>query len=208
MTIHYHDAMKEPSKTSGGSSESETADAELGTVPTAPEADASTGAEASTGADASTDAAFQPPRSIAPGPQLSSRALFLALAAVCLLPLIVLTAHAVFFGRASEHKLPVAVRVDRLPLPTSDGQSLVLEDVVVIQSEADFEIPNLTVNLNGQYFLYQDKSLARDELLIVRQAAFATKSSQRWVPGRYPIDTVTVTGKLPSGARGVSEFRF
>lgn len=151
---------------------------------------------------------FDSPRSIAPVPQLSSRGLFLSLAAVCLLPLIALTAYAIIFGKASEHKLPVTVSIDRRPLPTVDGSRRILEDVIVIENEADFEIPNLTLNLNGQYFLYQDQPLAIGESLVVRQAAFATKSSQRWVPGLYRIDEVTVTGKLPSGARGVTEVQY
>lgn len=151
---------------------------------------------------------FDPPRSIGPAPQLSARGLFLALAAVCLFPLITLSAYAIVFGKASEHELPVDVLLDRRPLPTIDGQARRLDDVVVIQSQVDFDIPNLTINLNGQYFLYQDKPLFAGEELIVRQAAFATKSNQRWVPGRYPLSEITVTGKLPSGARGVTEVQF
>ncbi|SMP46983.1 hypothetical protein SAMN06265222_102216 [Neorhodopirellula lusitana] len=151
---------------------------------------------------------FAPPRSIAPAPRLSSRGLFVSLAMVCLLPLITLSAYAVLYGKASEHSLPVDVLVDRRLLPTIQGTSQMLDDVVVIRNQAEFEITNVTVNLNGQYFLYQDKPLAIGEELVVRQAAFATKSSQRWVPGRYPIDEITVTGKLPSGARGVTEVNF
>jgi hypothetical protein len=154
------------------------------------------------------DPRFESPRSIAPAPRLSARGLFLALGAVCLFPLITLSVYAIVFGKASEYKLPVAVLVDRRPLPTVDGKAQVLDDVVVIQSQVDFDIPNVTVNLNGQYFLYQDKPLAAGEELVVRQAAFATKSNQRWVPGRYPLDEITVTGKLPSGARGVTEVQF
>ncbi|EMI52331.1 hypothetical protein [Rhodopirellula sallentina] len=152
--------------------------------------------------------AYEDPRSIAPVAQLSARGLFIALGAVCLFPLITLSVYAVIFGKASEHKLPVSVLIDRRPLPTQDGNKRLLEDVVVIENEADFEIPNITVNLNGQYFLYQDKPLAAGEELVVRQAAFATKSNQRWVPGRYRLDDITVTGKLPSGARGVTEVQY
>ncbi|MCM2373383.1 hypothetical protein [Aporhodopirellula aestuarii] len=154
------------------------------------------------------DVVFESPRSIAPVAQLSTRGLFLALAAVCLFPLITLSAYAIIFGKASEHQLPVNVIVDRRPLPTFDGEKQILEDVVVIENEADFAIPNVTVNLNGQYFLYQDKPLEIGETLVVRQAAFATKSSQRWVPGRYRLTDITVTGKLPSGARGVTEVQY
>lgn len=158
--------------------------------------------------DPETESRFDPPRSIAPAPRLSARGLFVSLAAVCLFPLITLSVYAVLFGKASEHKLPVTILVDRRPIPTIDGKGQILDDVVVIQSEVDFAIPNVTVNLNGQYFLYQEKPLAGGEELVVRQAAFATKSSQRWVPGRYPLDEITVTGRLPSGARGVTEVRY
>ncbi|MEO9592283.1 hypothetical protein [Rhodopirellula bahusiensis] len=150
----------------------------------------------------------EPPRSIAPTPQLSTRGLFLALATVCFVPLFGLSLYAVIFGKASEHELPVEILIDRRPLLTIEGNSKLLDDVVVVTNEADFEIPNITMNLNGQYFLYQDKPLAVGETLVLRQAAFATKSSQFWVPGRYPITEITVTGKLPTGARGVKEVQF
>lgn len=183
MTLRYHDGMNET------------------TSPPRPDSSLSSPA-------GSPDSAFEPPRSIAPGPKLSTRGLFSALAAVCLLPLISLSLYAILYGKASEHLLPVSILVDRLPLPTTDGKAQVLEDVVVIENEADFPITNVTANLNGQYFLYQDKPLAVGETLVVRQAAFATKSNQRWVPGRYRIDEITVTGKLPSGARGVTEVTY
>jgi hypothetical protein len=153
-------------------------------------------------------AVHDPPRSIAPTPQLSRRGLFIALATVCFVPLFGLTLYAVIFGKASEHDLPVEILIDRRPLLTVEGNSKLLDDVVVVTNEADFEIPNITMNLNGQYFLYQDKPLAVGETLVLRQAAFATKSSQFWVPGRYPITEITVTGKLPTGARGVKEVQF
>lgn len=152
--------------------------------------------------------AHEPPRSIAPAPQLSSRGLFAALATVCLVPLFALSLYAIVFGKASEHGLPVEILIDRRPIPTIDGSAKLMDDVVVVRNEADFAIPNITMNLNGQYFLYQDQPLAVGETLVLRQAAFATKSNQRWVPGRYAITDVTVTGKLPSGARGVKEVAF
>lgn len=192
MTACYHDDMNaSPDPTPSEPHEMPTS-AEKTTTDSAPDS----------------DAVFDGPRSIAPVTQLSTRGLFLALAAVCLFPLITLSAYAVIFGKASEHKLPVSVIIDRRPLPTQDGTKRLLEDVIVIENEADFEIPNVTVNLNGQYFLYQDKPLAVGEELVVRQAAFATKSNQRWVPGRYRLDEITVTGKLPSGARGVTEIQY
>ena len=154
---------------------------------------------------AAADLAHQSPRRIAPTPQMSSRQLILALIAVCLAPLITLSGYAVLYGKASEQKLPVEILVDRRLLPTIDGRGQMLDDVLVIKNENDFDIPNVTLNLNGQYFLYQDKPLAAGETLVVRQAAFATKSSQFWEPGVYQITKILVTGRLPSGARGVTE---
>jgi len=40
------------------------------------------------------------------------------------------------------------------------------------------------------------------------QQIFSTKSSQRFIPGRYPITEITVTGKLPSGRRAVKTAPF
>ncbi|WP_286766014.1 MULTISPECIES: hypothetical protein [Rhodopirellula] len=171
--------------------------------------DSSTNSNATTVSEPdSNQAVHEPPRSIAPTPQLSTRGLFIALATVCFVPLFGLSIYAVIFGKASEHELPVEILIDRRPLMTVEGNSQLMDDVVVVTNEADFEIPNITMNLNGQYFLYQDKPLAVGETLVLRQAAFATKSSQFWVPGRYPITEITVTGKLPTGARGVKEVQF
>ncbi len=145
---------------------------------------------------------------IAPTATLSGRGLLMLLLAVCLFPLISLSLYAVLFGRAAQHTLPVQVLLDRRFVETRDGDGAVLTEVVVIENLADFDIPNLTLDLNGQYFLYQDSPLQAGETLVLPQQIFATKANQRFVPGRYPIDEVTVTGKLPSGARGVSEVLF
>ncbi len=112
------------------------------------------------------------------------------------------------FGRAAEHTLPVNITLDRRFVETRDGTGAVLTDVVVVESLADFDIPNVTLDLNGQYFLYQDSPLKAGDTLVLPQQIFATKSNQRFTPGRYPIEDVTVTGKLPSGARGVTETPF
>jgi hypothetical protein len=112
------------------------------------------------------------------------------------------------FGRAAEHTLPVEITLDRRFVETRDGTGAALTEVVVVESLADFDITNVTLNLNGQYFLYQDAPLKARETLVLPQQIFATKSNQRFTPGRYPITDVTVTGKLPSGARGVTETPF
>ena len=158
--------------------------------------------------DAIPQTADDTPRSIAPSPQLSGRGLLLLLLLVSLLPLISLSVYAIFFGRAADRDLPVAVTLDRQPVTALGDRGTVLTDVVVIENLAGHEIPNLTVNLNGQYFLYQNSPLAVEETLVVPQQIFKTKANQVFVPGRYPIDEVTVTGRLPSGARGVAEVQF
>tara|TARA_R110002049_G_scaffold2750_2_gene21565 strand:+ start:383896 stop:384405 length:510 start_codon:yes stop_codon:yes gene_type:complete len=148
------------------------------------------------------------PRSIAPAPQLSGRGLLWLLLLVSLLPLVSLSVYAIFFGRAADRELPVEVVLDKRPVDALGQRGSILTDVVVIKNLADHAIPNLTVNLNGQYFLYQNSPLAVDETLVLPQQIFKTKANQVFVPGRYPIDEVTVTGRLPSGARGVAEVPF
>ncbi|TWU66308.1 MULTISPECIES: hypothetical protein [Crateriforma] len=145
---------------------------------------------------------------LAPTPRLSSRGLSIALLMTCLLPLCGLSLYAVLFGRAAQHTLDVNVQLDRRAVPAVGGGGAFLTEVVVIENQSDHDIPNLTVDLNGQYFLYQDAPLSQDDTLVVPQNIFATKSNQRFVPGRYPITDVTVTGRLPSGARGVTETLF
>ncbi len=152
--------------------------------------------------------AFDPVRSIGPAPQLSTRGFFIALALVCLIPLTILSTYAVLFGKATERKLPVSVTIDRLAVPTSPGQPPELQDVIIIQNDADFVIPKLYVDLNGQFFMYPDQPLAVGEKRVLPQSEFVNRTSQRWVPGNFRIDEVTVMGKLPSGARGVTEFHY
>jgi hypothetical protein len=123
-------------------------------------------------------------------------------------PLTALTTYAMLFGRASDRPLPVDVQIERRPVTTRGGEGAVMTDVVVIHNEAAFAIPNLTIDLNGQYFLHRRSPLEADEELILPQQVFATKSNQRFEPGSYPITEVNVTGRLPSGARGVAEIGF
>lgn len=141
-----------------------------------------------------------------PAPRLSARGLTASLLLACLLPLAGLTLYAVVYGRASDHPLPVDVEVGKRPVELPSGQGAIWTDVVVLKNRAEFDIPNLTLDLNGQYFLHQHRPLEAGEELILPQQIFMTKSSQPWVPGRYPLTEVNVTGRLPSGARGVIEY--
>ena len=139
-------------------------------------------------------------------PRLSSRGLTLALLAACLLPLISLSIYAIIVGGTRDKPLPVIVEIGRRPDPVPDGSGAVLTEVVIIRNLADFEIPRLTIDLNGQYFLHREKPLEIGEELVLPQQIFSTKSNQRWQPGTYPITEINVTGQLPSRARGVFIF--
>lgn len=161
------------------------------------------------------DTAFDPPTSIAPVPQLSSRGFFIALAVVCLVPLTILSGYAVLYGRATEKKLPVSVTIDRQPTRVHDDATRTqgidppeLEDVIVIENDADFTISNLYVDLNGQFFMYVDQPLEAGDHVVLPQAGFVNRTGQRWVPGNFRISEITAMGKLPSGARGVTEFQY
>lgn len=151
---------------------------------------------------------FDPPQSIAPGPRLSTRGFFIALAMVCLIPLSLLSTYAVLFGSATERSLPVRAHIDRRPVLTHDRSAPTLQDVIVVENGADFAIPNFAVDLNGRYFLYHDKPLAAGETLVLPQSVFTNRTGQRWVPGHHQVKTITVMGKLPSGARGVTEVTY
>lgn len=171
--------------------------------------DAATSADRITSAESVTEGvAFDPPASIAPVAQLSTRSFFIAFALVCLIPLAILSGYAVRFGKATEQTLPVSVSIDRRPVETTRAQRIELEDVIVLVNDADFAISNVYVDLNGQFFMYVDRPLAAGDNLVLPQTGFVNRSGQRWVPGNFRIEKITVMGKLPSRARGVIEFRY
>lgn len=143
-----------------------------------------------------------------PGPRLSSRTLTLSLMGACFLTLLTLFAYALFYGRGYDKALPVEVTLERRAVEALGGRGAVLTDVVVIKSLAETDLPRVTLDLNGQYFLYQDAPLRAGEELVLPLAIFKTKSNQAFVPGRYPVTEVNVTAQLPSGARGVAEVKF
>ncbi len=149
------------------------------------------------------EATVPPQMSMAPVPKLSKWGFSLILLATCLLPLAALTAYAVWFGRAADVPLPVIVGIGREPVEAVGGRGAVLADVITVENRSSDELPNMTININGQYFLYRQSPLRVGERLVLPQSIFMTKSNQPWVPGRYPITEVNVTGKLPSGRRGI-----
>jgi len=143
------------------------------------------------------------PHSLAPAPRLAGWGFTTLLILACFMPLAGLSIYASFFGRASDTDLPVTIGFGVEPVKTLGGQGAVLTDVIWLESQYDSELPNVTIDLNGQYFLYRQSPLAPGERLVLPQQIFSTKSNQRWVPGRYPITEVNVTAKLPSGRRAV-----
>lgn len=145
---------------------------------------------------------------VAPTLRLSPRALTTLLLLTCLIPLITLSAYATFFGKARDAVLDVDVVLGKEPVEAIGGQGAILADVLVIENKTDHELPNLTVDINGQYFLHRQSPVRPRERLVFPQQIFATKSNQRWVPGRYPITEVNVTAKLPSGRRGVKVIEY
>ena len=145
---------------------------------------------------------------VAPTAKLAPKTLTMLLIATCLAPLITLSGYAMFFGKASDAPLDVNVVVAKEPVEALGGQGAILTDVIVIENMTDDELPNLTMNLNGQYFLYRDSPVLPGERLVFPQSIFATKSNQRWVPGRYALTKISVTAKLPSGKRGVKIVKF
>ena len=147
-----------------------------------------------------------PASKVAPTLQLSRGGLTL-----CLLAMVVfgLTVYSLFPESVGGPPLPVEVQLDTQPMETTHGMGAVLTEVVVIRNLSDHEIPKLTLEINGQYLLYQAPPLAVGESLVLPQRVFTDKrSSQRFNPSKYAVEDVKVTGQLPSGARGVTKFEF
>jgi hypothetical protein len=159
-------------------------------------------------AETTDDASRAMPHSLAPAPKLTGRAFTLLLLSTCFVPLIGLTVYATFFGRASDADLPVDVGVGVEPIETVGGQGAILTEVIWLKNNFDRDLPNLTIDLNGQYYLYRQSPLKPGERLVLPQQIFSTKSNQRWVPGRYPITEINVTAKLPSGRRAVKTIEY
>lgn len=144
--------------------------------------------------------------SVAPTLQLSRVGLI-----VCLLAMVIvgLTVYSLFPESVGGKSLPVDVQLDRQPIETTSGVGAVITEVVVVRNLSDHEITKLTLEINGQYLLFQDPPLAVGESLVLPQRVFTDKrSSQRFNPSKYAVLDVVVTGQLPSGARGVTKIEF
>jgi hypothetical protein len=143
---------------------------------------------------------------IAPTLRLSRRGLIASLAAMVAAGLSV---YAMFPASVEGPALPVAVKLDRRPMPTTGGGGAIVTDVVVVENLADHELKRVSIELNGHYLMFQNSPLAAGQNLVLPQAVFTAKrSSHRFDPDRYQIEDIVVTAQLPSGARGVSKFEF
>jgi len=140
-----------------------------------------------------------------PEPKLSGKGLSLSLLLACLVPLGGLSIYAVLVGGAYDKPLPVKVELGQRPVPVMNSNAKVIADVVILTNLADYDLPRLTIDLNGQYFLHQNSPLTVGEELVLPLAIFSTKSNQRWEPGAYPLTSINVTAQLPSRSRGVLE---
>lgn len=143
-----------------------------------------------------------------PARQLSGRKVTVILYTAVLATISTVLIGTYSMGRPSDAPLPVDVTIEKRPVPVPDGTGAVVTDVIVVKNNSDDEFPKLDISINGQYFLYRDSPLMPREELVVPQSIFSTKSNLRYDCKKYPIDSIVVTGRLPSGSRGVHEIEF
>ena len=154
----------------------------------------------------SNDDATGRPQSVAPTLKLSSRGLVLSLMVMAGAGLSVYT---LFPSQIGGPELPVSVQIDRQPVPVMGREGAVLAEVVIVKNLTDHEIAKLSVDINHQYLYLQNSPLPANESVTVPQRMFTDKrSSQRFRPEKYSVKEITVTGQLPSGARGITKFEF
>lgn len=143
---------------------------------------------------------------INPGPGLSRRGLILSLAGSVIAGLLV---YSLFPESVGGPSLPVEVTLDYSMVETVNGQGLVPTEVVVVKNLEAFEIPRLSLEINGKYLLYRKSPLkASEELTLPLQVFTDTKSSKRFNPREEEVEDIMVTGQLPSGSRGVNKIDF
>ena len=120
-----------------------------------------------------------------------------------------LSVYAMFPERVGGPPLPVAVELGKGAMPTADGAGKLLTEVIVLTNLTDHPIPRFSIEINDQYLLIRDAPLAANERLELPQRVFTDKrSNHRFNPIKYPVEAVTLTGQLPTGARGVTRFLF
>ena len=142
---------------------------------------------------------------VRPGPRLSGPKVTVLLYASIILTISIVVGATIWMGRASDKPLPVSTELDRRLVPVADGSGSTPADVIVLTNLTDHEIAKVDISINGQYFLYRNSPLAPREELVLPQTIFSTKSNMRFNPKNYPVESITVTGRLPTGSRGVHE---
>ncbi|MEZ6086529.1 MAG: hypothetical protein R3C05_00530 [Pirellulaceae bacterium] len=142
---------------------------------------------------------------VRPGPRLSGPKTTLMLYGLIVVTISIVVGATIWMGRASDKALPVSAKLDRRMVPVADGSGAIPAEVIVLKNLSDHEIAKVDISINGQYFLYRNSPLAANEELVLPQNIFSTKSNMRYNPEKYPVESITVTGRLPSGSRGVHE---
>jgi hypothetical protein len=147
----------------------------------------------------------QSPR-VAPTLRLSRTGLIMSLLAMVLAGVGV---YCIFPESVGGPPLPVQISLDQQPVETTSGVGAVMTEVVVIRNLADHPIPRLSIEINGQYLMFQESPLTVGQSLVLPLRVFTDKrSSQRYNPTKYPAKDITVAGQLPSGARGMTKVKF
>jgi hypothetical protein len=143
---------------------------------------------------------------IAPRLHLSRRGLCISLA---LMVIAGLSVYATFPDSVGGPPLPVEVELAMGPMPTADGAGSLLTETIVLTNLAEHPIPKFSIEINGQYLLFREAPLGEYQRLELPQRVFTDKrSNHRFNPVKYPVEEVTLTGQLLSGARGVTRFIF
>lgn len=156
--------------------------------------------------DSKTPTATTDPIRVAPVFQLSRLGLCISLFLMVSAGLFV---YALFPESVGGPPLPVEVGLGQEPVETADGSGALMTEVILFQNLTDHAIPKFSIEINGQYLLFRDAPLEAQETLVLPQRVFTDKrSSHRYNPVKYPVKTVKVTGQLPTGARGVTQFVF
>ena len=111
----------------------------------------------------------------APGLRLSRRGLTLCLVTMAVAGISV---YAMFPASVGGPPLPVAVSLDRQPMETTGGQGAMLAEVVVVENKADCELRRISIEINGQYLLFQNSPLTVGAKLVFPQSIFTDKKKQ------------------------------